>query len=347
MKYLILFIIPFSLTSQELLDNSVFVAEKVIYFDSNDSSLATADKQQIIELISGVDELANYMFTVDAHTDHVGSHAFNMRLSERRKEAVVNLLMENKVPDSLIISNFYGESTLVDHRKNEEGKQKNRRVVVQLRQAKKLAKIYGILVDDNSNMRIRGEIAQRSKAYKSGIQTDGNGSFTLWVPMDEDLVLDANAIGYLSSSKRIKFSKSLIGDTIQLQMTKIKLGNKFDLEELFFLSELAIVSDRSHHSIDQLRKFMLVNSDVCIELAGARAIIIQRKLTDYGISPDRMLSKGYGNWQMKYPNASTVQQYQKNRRVEVIVRNCDLTKTAQDDEIENIDFYLKKPISRN
>jgi outer membrane protein OmpA-like peptidoglycan-associated protein/polyisoprenoid-binding protein YceI len=67
-------------------------------------------------------------FKVDGHTDNVGGHAFNQRLSEQRAKSVVTYLAAKGVAVSRIRSAGYGETKPVAPNDSDANRQKNRRI---------------------------------------------------------------------------------------------------------------------------------------------------------------------------------------------------------------------------
>jgi outer membrane protein OmpA-like peptidoglycan-associated protein len=65
---------------------------------------------------------------VEGYTDNVGSAASNQKLSETRAKAVMQYLIDRGVDKKRLKSVGYGASKPVDDNKTEEGRAKNRRV---------------------------------------------------------------------------------------------------------------------------------------------------------------------------------------------------------------------------
>ncbi len=68
------------------------------------------------------------------HTDNTGTEQYNMRLSKDRVNAVKKFLVANGVESSRIKTFYYGESKPLTENKTEEGRQKNRRVEMKIKQ---------------------------------------------------------------------------------------------------------------------------------------------------------------------------------------------------------------------
>ena len=123
---------------------------------------------------------------------------------------------------------------------------------------------------------------------------------------------------------------------------------------MLFHGDRSIILPRSYRSLAQLNRFMIVNDEQCIEIAGhinrpnetdihrssdhfdlsvSRALVIHDALLKGNIDSSRLLARGYGNWKMLYPKAKNEDQAQLNRRVEIIITSCDSTSSVENDYI--------------
>lgn len=66
------------------------------------------------------------------HTDSVGSHEYNQRLSEQRAQAVASYLMSRGVSQTRIAVRGYGETTPIADNGSEAGRAANRRVEIKV-----------------------------------------------------------------------------------------------------------------------------------------------------------------------------------------------------------------------
>jgi outer membrane protein OmpA-like peptidoglycan-associated protein len=89
---------------------------------------------------ASLDELATLLISkpiwklmIAGHTDNVGNDASNMTLSKNRTQSVGKYLQGKGVPASQIIEEWYGETRPVADNNTPEGRQKNRRVEMQLK----------------------------------------------------------------------------------------------------------------------------------------------------------------------------------------------------------------------
>jgi outer membrane protein OmpA-like peptidoglycan-associated protein len=91
-------------------------------------------------LYNEIDRIAQIMvkypqtqIVVEGHTDSVGAESYNQRLSERRAEAVKNLLVQRGVDPYRVTTIGYGESRPVATNAEAAGRQLNRRVEIRIK----------------------------------------------------------------------------------------------------------------------------------------------------------------------------------------------------------------------
>ncbi len=109
------------------------VAIKVL-FKFGSTEVADADsKMQLDEAGKALSSeiLSQYRFEIAGHTDSIGSDKYNRRLSEKRSNAIKDLLCEKYgISRDRIVSLGYGESNPIDSNDTSEGRSMNRRVVI-------------------------------------------------------------------------------------------------------------------------------------------------------------------------------------------------------------------------
>lgn len=109
---------------QKLLSNIEFDTNKDVIKSTSFDNLNTAT-----EILSEHD---SYNVIIEGHTDDVGNDAANKMLSQKRAEAVKNYLTRRGVSESRIVAVGYGEERPVASNDTEEGRQRNRRVMIRL-----------------------------------------------------------------------------------------------------------------------------------------------------------------------------------------------------------------------
>ena len=109
---------------------SIVLKEVILNFSYADSKIKT--KQEIAELKEFINTHANSTVLILGYTDSLGSEAYNQNLSESRAETVMSLLVRNGVKATKITTQGKGESAPLTSNESKEGRQQNRRVVVQI-----------------------------------------------------------------------------------------------------------------------------------------------------------------------------------------------------------------------
>jgi outer membrane protein OmpA-like peptidoglycan-associated protein len=101
-----------------------------LLFKLNSAELSESARQEL-QKVGGI--LAKYEDTqilLEGHTDDTGSDDYNMKLSERRAEAVSAYLESQKISSSRLKTKWYGESQPKFPNDGEANREKNRRVEI-------------------------------------------------------------------------------------------------------------------------------------------------------------------------------------------------------------------------
>lgn len=99
-----------------------------IYFDYDKADIRPEYFSFLKRMARVVDGHSDLRIKVTGHTDDDGSDAYNIELSRRRAEAIVNHFVSLGLSKDRIVIDFKGEKEPVDNNNTPEGKQKNRRV---------------------------------------------------------------------------------------------------------------------------------------------------------------------------------------------------------------------------
>lgn len=115
------------------LDDYKVVNQGSILFGFNKATLSKDDKAQLDMLIGNVSGLKRYFIAVEGYTDTTGDAAYNLELSRRRADAVVQYMAGQKDVDFNHIHTIgLGEQKLADDGKGKDARAKNRRVEVKI-----------------------------------------------------------------------------------------------------------------------------------------------------------------------------------------------------------------------
>jgi outer membrane protein OmpA-like peptidoglycan-associated protein len=74
------------------------------------------------------DELGDFRFSVEGHTDSIGTESANMQLSRARAQVVKEYLIARGVPPERLATVGHGEKEPVAGNETDDGRQRNRRV---------------------------------------------------------------------------------------------------------------------------------------------------------------------------------------------------------------------------
>ena len=105
---------------------------KTILFNFGKSTIQTASTNVLVDIIGILNEYPNAKFTVEGHTDSIGSVSANQKLSEARALAVKNFLIEKGIDADRLTSIGYGESKPIATNMYKDGRAQNRRVEINL-----------------------------------------------------------------------------------------------------------------------------------------------------------------------------------------------------------------------
>ena len=105
---------------------------KTILFDTGKSSIKAQSAAVLADIIKILNEYPNSKFTVEGHTDSVGSEKLNQDLSDARALSVKEYLVKNGIDEFRLSSKGYGESKPIDTNNTSKGRANNRRVEINL-----------------------------------------------------------------------------------------------------------------------------------------------------------------------------------------------------------------------
>lgn len=97
-------------------------------FDSGSSILKPAFDARVTEFAKILNKFPDTKLNITGHTDNVGDHDSNVKLSEDRALHVKESLIEHGVDNGRLYSHGVGESTPIANNMSESGRAENRRV---------------------------------------------------------------------------------------------------------------------------------------------------------------------------------------------------------------------------
>ena len=99
-----------------------------VHFDFNKANIRPGDAAVLDEAAQILKANPNVVVDVNGYCDAIGSEEYNLRLSDRRANAVVEYLVQQGVPASRLIPHGYGKTNFVAPNDTPEGRAQNRRV---------------------------------------------------------------------------------------------------------------------------------------------------------------------------------------------------------------------------
>ncbi len=120
------------LSKQDSIVERTFVLSDVL-FDFNSPALKSDFNTQLDTLVNILDGNQALQVYIVGHTDNTGRESYNLRLSTARAEAVGLYLIEKGIDPRRIQFEGKGSSEPIADNATDEGRQKNRRVVIILR----------------------------------------------------------------------------------------------------------------------------------------------------------------------------------------------------------------------
>jgi outer membrane protein OmpA-like peptidoglycan-associated protein len=109
-----------------------------IYYDFGTARLKSTSNPELNKLLKVLEENPQYLIEMSGHTDNVGGKDFNLWLSKRRAQAVVDYLIRHGQSEGRFLVEGFGEDRPMASNDDEElGRELNRRVEFRVLQFRK------------------------------------------------------------------------------------------------------------------------------------------------------------------------------------------------------------------
>jgi outer membrane protein OmpA-like peptidoglycan-associated protein len=157
----------------------------------------------------------------------------------------------------------------------------------------------------------------------------------LIISLERTLKFDVkvDAIGYFPKDTSFRITEMKDLESI-IYLDPVMTGSQMKLEGIEFFPESENLTPDAKGKLKRIRDFLALNANLCIEVQGhvnqpgkntfrakklskKRAKAVRNYLISSGIDKSRVKFKGYGNEFMIYPEATTPEEKQANRRVEI------------------------------
>ena len=103
-----------------------------IFFDFDKSDLKPESIPELTKLVNLLNDYPSIRVEIGAHTDSDGTDEYNIGLSQRRAQSVVNWLIESGIGEGRLVSKGYSETRPIATNETVEGRALNRRVEFKL-----------------------------------------------------------------------------------------------------------------------------------------------------------------------------------------------------------------------
>jgi len=111
-------------------DRGVVVNLPDVLFNFDSSNLTSDARQTVRHIADAVRNIEGRRILVEGHTDSIGTHEYNQRLSENRARSVGDALLSNGVPRDRVFTRGFSFDDPVASNQTQSGRAMNRRVEV-------------------------------------------------------------------------------------------------------------------------------------------------------------------------------------------------------------------------
>ncbi|ANQ48724.1 OmpA family protein [Flammeovirga sp. MY04] len=99
-----------------------------IFFDSNKYDLKLKSQTELDKVLLFMQKNKDINVEIGGHTDNIGNDNYNLDLSQKRAEAVVQYLIDKGIDSNRLTAKGYGEKKPIDNNTTDEGRTNNRRI---------------------------------------------------------------------------------------------------------------------------------------------------------------------------------------------------------------------------
>ena len=103
-----------------------------MFFETGFSSLKKESFSALNDLVDALKSKPSLNIEIAGHTDNVGNHEANQKLSADRANVVRDYLIKHGIEPNRVIAKGYGETQPVADNDSPEGRQQNRRTEVRI-----------------------------------------------------------------------------------------------------------------------------------------------------------------------------------------------------------------------
>jgi outer membrane protein OmpA-like peptidoglycan-associated protein len=105
---------------------------EAILFNTGRASFKTGVTNSLDGMLAIINQYPAAEFAINGFTDSIGSASWNLKLSDKRANAVKEYLIENGIDAARLTATGFGEENAIDTNMNRAGRANNRRVEVKV-----------------------------------------------------------------------------------------------------------------------------------------------------------------------------------------------------------------------
>lgn len=111
---------------------AVAAVPKKLEYDNNKEAIRRAYYANLDQLVKTIKD-NNYAVSVRGHADSIGKYKYNWVLSDKRAQNVKEYLVSKGIDENKIVATPFGSTVPIATNKTASGRQKNRRVEIDLK----------------------------------------------------------------------------------------------------------------------------------------------------------------------------------------------------------------------
>lgn len=332
---------------------------KMVYFEFGKYEIRPTETRTLTAFLKAIKaQEAGYTISLTGHTDNIDSDPYNQVLGLNRAKAVKEFLVKKGVPANYIQVASKGKKAAIKDNTTDSGRAMNRRVEMLLFAGKPGGgtqpdgglKLVGSLYDMDTDSLVTGDITitiqnplevdrekiKQHKLTKTYAQTPIAGrTYTVYI----------NAPGYRAESYTVTIGEDKKTGIIRQDayLKKLVIKKRFNYERIYFVPNKDEFQPTAHAELQKLLIFMQSDSLSNVEIRGhvnyaknrppmtafeeyifydlslRRAKAVYNYLVKFGVNKKRMSYRGMSNTEMVLPYAQSMEDCQRNMRVEILV----------------------------
>ncbi len=346
---LLLFAAP-SVAQQKL------VYKKRVYFAFNKYDIRPVDSRAYKSFLRAVSaQKGGFFIKLTGHTDFIDIDPYNDKLGLNRANAVKQYLVSKGVLEELIKTYSKGEKVAISDNTTDTGRALNRRVEMELYSTGGAMpdgglRLTGTLYDAETKEKIKGTIKisinKPKEVDRNKVKLHKNvDTYSQAAIAGRTYTVYFDAEGYIAKGYSLSIPKSAKKGafTQDAYLKKLKIKKRFDYERIYFVPNKDEFRSIAHPELQKLLRFMQSDTTIVVEIRGhinytknrkpmteveefifydlslRRAIAVYNYLVHFGVNPNRMSYRGMSNKELRVPYARTLEESQRNMRVEIVV----------------------------